>query len=1059
MVITPTLFIGLGGTGKAVLYDVRRRLVSKFGEDLTKVPAFKFLALDTAGESRPGGSSAGIERAIAFSGIEHRHLTISRDRFQQIKNTVRMNAGELPPHLRGWLTYEMVKDHDDIHEGAGQVRGLGRLALLENLAQVKPTLETVWTGLTADTTAPLTATWIQTYLGLDANTEVPVNPGARQIFIVGSLLGGTGSGTFIDVGYLVSDLCGQPGEAYLTIPLKEVQLGDVDCRANACAALIELNHYLDEGRSYTPPWDIGTPRRDRPFDFTHLLSTKHASVAEGGSKTYTVAASDLVSMIGHYMFLRATSEFSKQVTDYRDNFKTPLAAPDSKARGNNQRYLTFGLSVIEIPVQNLVESCAARLAKMAMDELVGDSAGKNAPSISDHTVTEALVRLGISEDAVADALTSAAGGVALRNWYASKISGMSSGIASEILMPWASLTRVVQTVQATQRELDERLSGDGLRKVAGSIEEHLADTARNCREKLDKELNSILSRDRKGTGYATALLQALQKRFTEMEQGKKSPVDMLEKIDARAKELAASSTIIRGLVSDTLLSWYRRPVVSRYIAGRHARLMQDLCKLRLDHMLAPFEAEIFRELRERTQQLGDRVTALAQFLRVESREFEERSRTAADLTTTAIRNLLYTRDDPKRGIEGDPQKWWKKVMSGKEGEENLRNYLNSALMPLITDSNGPDLLRLLDSYSSSLDRDIFRDTLMQRARNVFARLQKESDVVARFLEQNDSVTAREGAIRTAVSGSDPYLALRYNDADYTYKDSDMHSSGVLIRDPDTADEKPRSLIDSLLNGLGVQARGVKTVNPAAALDERHLIIVHQHLAGFPIRIMADMDGLKQVYDQVLSARGKALHTMPSDFRWTRWSKPNVSVLTERKQTFIAARALQVLREVRLRSGQVVLEFGFDGAGGKRTTEFRGTLSDAAGVLLDDSQTYEALVDCVEQRRRDLDERAVAKLLVDFMAGVEKREDDVPTVELKEYWEAIDSYAAAFGEMGKIYRSMCKEQGLGTSQYVRVFSSGRAECRTCGQAVSKGQKECSTETCERQLQWPPETNAA
>ena len=44
--IVPTVVIGIGGTGKAILQDVRARLIARYGS-LERVPVIRFLALDT----------------------------------------------------------------------------------------------------------------------------------------------------------------------------------------------------------------------------------------------------------------------------------------------------------------------------------------------------------------------------------------------------------------------------------------------------------------------------------------------------------------------------------------------------------------------------------------------------------------------------------------------------------------------------------------------------------------------------------------------------------------------------------------------------------------------------------------------------------------------------------------------------------------------------------------------------------------------------------------------------------------------------------------------------
>ena len=1062
MVIIPTLFIGLGGTGKAVLYEVRRRLVSRF-DDLSKMPAFVFLSLDTADDKSVGDQNFRIARGAALSPMEHLHLTISQTRYSEIREQARRNPASLPTHLRGWLTYDMMKDHDSIDRGAGAIRGLGRLALLEHRQEVEASLTAAYRQLTTVDTTQRTISWITSHLSAEG---VAVDSGdGWQVFVVGSLMGGTGAGMFIDAGYLVSEKCGgkQP-EGIFTIPLRDVGRGEVDCRPNACAALIELNHYSDSGREYTPPWDPQHPRTKSPYDYTYLLSTSTCPVGQSDAKTVTVP--ELVDMVGHYLFLRATSEFSKQLQEFRVNFNSVLG--NSDARGNNQKFLTFGLSVIEVPVENIVESCACRLASEALDRLrTGGLPEGQSVAVSDDTAMKTLVRRGLSDDAVADALTGSGGGGGLRSWYATRIEAMVRGISTEILLPWAPLARVLRIAQETQRELDARLGEEGIRSLSGTIEERYPDIERACLGALGAELDQVLNSERRGVSYAQALLEALRKRFQKIEDAKKAaPTELKEKVEARVRDLAGSTAIIQEIVSDWLLLWYRRPILARYLGGRHSRLLRDLCRLRLDQVLAPYEAQLFRKLRERTEDLERKVVSLEQHLASESAAIARRGEDAAQLSATAMKSRLYTPSDVKRGVVGDVDLWWRSVMSPSERDNKLKEYDTQAIRPLIVDDDGaPNVFLLQDKYQSEDEREVLREELVGRAAKQFSHVYAgptteipgdatggptriSSDVVERFFRRYGGAAERSEAMKAAVSGSSPYLMLSYGIDDWKYSDAANHAGGVLLKNWDAVDSSRQRMVKGLLDFLLVPEG---TQHAAKGLDEAYQLIVHQHFAGFPLRAVAEMEGLHRAYQEVVESRLKPVHT--EEIRWERWDKPRETIVEDCKRTFIVAQALKdIMTEVELRDGNRAFEFKVGVQ--KRTKALRGNLRDVVDALVDTPSASVALAEEVERRHFQLGDRKVAESLLAFDRGLHDRRD-IPFAELQEYRTQIEAYASSFPGVREVLdelRSEQPEEEEEEKRYVRVLLSGRAECPRCGKEVARGEKFCPDKDCQYPLVW-------
>ena len=93
------------------------------------------------------------------------------------------------PHLRTWLDPRVLTG--DIDQGAGAVRARGRLAYFWNYTQIARRLEEQMLQITKDSSKE---TAIRN--GLQVGEGITV-------YVVGSLLGGTGSGMFLDLAYTV----------------------------------------------------------------------------------------------------------------------------------------------------------------------------------------------------------------------------------------------------------------------------------------------------------------------------------------------------------------------------------------------------------------------------------------------------------------------------------------------------------------------------------------------------------------------------------------------------------------------------------------------------------------------------------------------------------------------------------------------------------------------------------------------------------------------------------------------------------------------------------------
>ncbi|HIV24032.1 MAG TPA: hypothetical protein IAC80_08875 [Candidatus Merdiplasma excrementigallinarum] len=223
----PVLIIGLGGTGmdalritKKLIYDTIQS-EKKDGEYTDKPKNIEYLGIDTdEGEEKKSYQGMYLNKTageIQIYTMPHVQPVLAHPEL-------------LPPYINSWLNTNI--DTQTVISGAGAVRQLGRLLLMQNLSKVQTILESKIKKATS---------------GFDTN--VPM-----YVFILAGISGGTGSGTFLDMPYLVKAVSetndGRPVRNVGILFMPDVNAGKsgVDnvkresIYANGYAALKELDY-------------------------------------------------------------------------------------------------------------------------------------------------------------------------------------------------------------------------------------------------------------------------------------------------------------------------------------------------------------------------------------------------------------------------------------------------------------------------------------------------------------------------------------------------------------------------------------------------------------------------------------------------------------------------------------------------------------------------------------------------------------------------------------------------------------------------------------------------
>ena len=285
-----TICIGLGGTGSDAIKKLKREVYKRLKPDdeNSPIPAYKnikYLLIDSDDSKIGAQDDLGeIQKQTEYFDISNGDIKTAMAAKEILKNRAEMN----------WLNYENISIKD-AGNGAGGIRQVGRYLLIDKAAALK---------------AKLTAIINEAMLGVT---------GDINIHIFSGLSGGTGSGTFIDVCYIVQNVLESLGRVggsrvcgYFFLPDVNLSKPEIVAdplvsnyiRVNGYAALKELDYLMNlEAEKGHFRQNYGTFSVDTvkpPVDLCYLISSTTAngvSVEDGYNYGLSVAADYVISFL------------------------------------------------------------------------------------------------------------------------------------------------------------------------------------------------------------------------------------------------------------------------------------------------------------------------------------------------------------------------------------------------------------------------------------------------------------------------------------------------------------------------------------------------------------------------------------------------------------------------------------------------------------------------------------------------------------------------------------------------------------------------------------------
>jgi hypothetical protein len=335
---SPTLIIGLGGTGQKVVRRVKGKLREAYGD----VPIIRYLVVDTSDMSNePGEEPLEDYERVEMRGFNVNEVVENLDRF---------------PAVKAWWPGGPDLKPGYIWHGTRQMRCVGRLAFFMRYSEFLEKLQEA-TGALLE---------IENY----TRTEEMSTPLRRyivereraKVFIIFSICGGTGSGIFLDVAYLCRHLLAERNpmiNGMIVLPpvldtLIESPIIMRKTRASAYASLKELDYFITNPRWVcTYPDGTSVQISSHPFDFTYLIDLGN----QRGEHLNSL--DDICEMIANAIFLSTGLSTAREMESRDEIERVRSLQINRKFRA----YSSLATTSLLFPKQKVLDYCSARMAE------------------------------------------------------------------------------------------------------------------------------------------------------------------------------------------------------------------------------------------------------------------------------------------------------------------------------------------------------------------------------------------------------------------------------------------------------------------------------------------------------------------------------------------------------------------------------------------------------------------------------------------------------------------------------------------------------------------------
>jgi ribosomal protein L40E len=867
--MVPTVLVGVGGTGVEVLSRVRRLVEESYGS-LKRFPLISFLAIDTDKDykvSNPEAAGSPLQdhekHWASVSGREVSDMMSNMSKF---------------PWIESWFPKELERNIGALEAGAGQIRACGRFAFFYNYHRIKARFNEACDRVKGHENFMLD------------NYDIRVNSNSLNVFIVGSLSGGTGSGMITDLGYCLRDWLKGQGSPLITaiVPMPNafaaINVGD-RVLANGYAALMELSYFSDYRTEYVAQFSSGLADEIRsklpPFDFTYLVGTRN------GDSEFTL--DQIREMIAQNIFLDLTSDFAPHKRSIRDNIKGAWAQADPGGRGYPKNFMSFGLATVEIPIAQIRATLSDRLAVDLMSWWLNESSPLP-PNMVDLLQTDVLKRMRLTET---ELLTDLSSGTdkSLITEVSTWVNSIRNEIASDNKLQCthqganvlgSEKGKILQFVDYLQpkvdeyranhlRELspDERAHGDFLQKMYDNRNRII----QQGRSALEAELYSIIRDRSRGTKFADAFIattrqilnNAAEKFRRESEKvWQPNETNRQRQYEGALQDINQFKALF-GLTKQAQMEKYCEDALSG-LEGNFIAIIQRKSR--------GLGLEVITRILEHLDSLEQRLARFNQKLRQLRDDFQQAANQEADRADALKINgvKLYDREE----LNLLYQDMLEQLAGASEGSQSRYELgLNQTCATLSADilkdasplwkqtRTANEVMQLLDiTQLADVNYSDFKEKIVLRTRAVIqqspqnSRLKRELAACDRLFKilQNDTDDIRNN-IRIVHQKSQPLILL--SDAVLSGADAGftpaLNTKVAIVGGRNSSDPAAIKLLPFLQERVG----SADAITPLGEL-ERHRIIFVQEKGGFSLRCISGMRELQKSYQdwkgQAIEAR-------------------------------------------------------------------------------------------------------------------------------------------------------------------------------------------------------------
>lgn len=727
MRVTKTLVIGLGSTGTRICDAVADRLAWELGS-LSQAPWVRFLSVET---------DSNQESQLHASG-DFCTLTIpASDYVQMIEDS---SAYDEKIRLSSWIDKTTIDKLPgrEVSAGAGNIRMVGRLAFLcpDNYTRLRQLVQDRVNSLRELSEATAAERRGQLADGSNPDIEFGAN-GEVRVIVAGTLCGGTCSGVLSDFGYFLKTIL-TPSERIIgvfTLPRPEMTPANEPkanrYKRNAYAALTELNHYCLTSRgteaSIRFPDGLEPDVKLFPYDLPYIVVPRQ--VGDESEQELTIGVAERVFL---NIMVPETDPFGKAVD-------ATVFDRDHRAHV----FCTFGLSLLEFPVQQVIEACSKKIVAHALREW------RNRP-MDEAKERQHLAELGLTWDALVEALCRVEGGESLKRSLDRKKAELidlarSDGRAAE------------EGVDYLRRSFglgDARTAESPGALVPGSVPRVMYGNTRGVAEQTLGALRSHVGRSlieyHSGPAPLRQLLRKLNERVAQLKREAQSPVEVPseDRVDSCLKRIRAyqQSPLLQFLglrrkATESVVFELRQALEDEI----DARLHVEVGRVLLDRAKAgPAEAGVLTRIEKLVRPVQTRVDNLLDRTGTLMNRLTERVSELARTIPKVNGLCFFDRETPQGGTvqeeyqrclaedSPDPTEDWREALE-RVAEEVIGHWvtLSEAVIPV----GGGHRDWLMEEFKQHLEENVIpledAVTLERQARRPFLRL-RNVDVLARW---------------------------------------------------------------------------------------------------------------------------------------------------------------------------------------------------------------------------------------------------------------------------------------------------------------------------------------